>query len=587
MSEQGQRHSKENKRPKTPRVEPTPTNVQVGEPLPPVQLPSGPLATTGDDLLQRQVVLLNDRRLQPVQRQALAIQFGRGQGNRHLRRVMAAVQRDGDENQQTKIQRLDEMLDRFDVPEEAVITLLGQLDQPEKNTVLSPANGYKQKLADAMNVGEMVRAVNNLTIGPWNPRLSAKLAWVWAVGSASSIDYANIRPWITAATTPAEQKTELRNGAWRSFFADVCTNETMRQALADLGFDLATKIRWLAAEMSLSYDDIAPLITAPGASVGEKNALKTEAWRDYFVGLCTNATMAQLVNQLGFDLATKLDWMIAEGTDLDLVAAAIRTAPDPELTGVTSKPALMRRLREELGDDDFQMASRMLSQGLLAEETDVERDLSETLLVGDPATEAFSERDFGGTAGFDIAYYRDRLQITVRVALNPVDDTARTQLATVQPIWKSNIEGAWNVFQVTNGVHTLPVKIECNFTTSNPHHEVDVHPGTPTGWPGVDMTNWYTGKLISPNHEFGHMLGNPDEYFLSAEHFQEVTGIDPATAAPGAVTSETDTEGNTRYANPSNIMGISSQPAQPRHLIFFLNWLNNHRRAGEARYRLI
>jgi len=55
VSEQGQRHSKENKRPKTPRVEPTPTNVQVGEPLlaagesykftlPPIAQPAGEAA---------------------------------------------------------------------------------------------------------------------------------------------------------------------------------------------------------------------------------------------------------------------------------------------------------------------------------------------------------------------------------------------------------------------------------------------------------------------------------------------------------------------------------------------------------------
>jgi hypothetical protein len=101
------------------------------------------------------------------------------------------------------------------------------------------------------------------------------------------------------------------------------------------------------------------------------------------------------------------------------------------------------------------------------------------------------------------------------------------------------------------------------------------------------MSNWYTGNLIAPNHEFGHMLGNPDEYFRSAEHFKQVTGIDPATAAPGTVTSQTDTAGKKRYANPSAIMGVSSQPAQPRHLNYFLNWINKHRRPAEPPFTLI
>ena len=107
----------------------------------------------------------------------------------------------------------------------------------------------------------------------------------------------------------------------------------------------------------------------------------------------------------------------------------------------------------------------------------------------------------------------------------------------------------------------------------------------PTGWPGVDMGNWYTQSLGSVDHEFGHMLGNPDEYFLSADHFQQVTGIDPTTAPAGTVTSQTDAEGTTRYSHSASMMGSSGQ-VQPRHLNYFVNWLNRHRLPDQAAFRL-
>jgi hypothetical protein len=92
------------------------------------------------------------------------------------------------------------------------------------------------------------------------------------------------------------------------------------------------------------------------------------------------------------------------------------------------------------------------------------------------------------------------------------------------------------------------------------------------------MNNWWTFSLVSPNHEFGHMLGNPDEYFISAEHFRDILGYLPSEAAAGTVTTQTDVSGTSRYATTNSIMGSnSSQPVQPRHLDYFLDWVNEHR----------
>ncbi|MFN6517255.1 MAG: DUF4157 domain-containing protein [Nostoc sp. CreGUA01] len=220
---------------------------------------------------------------------------------------MPQIQREGGGN---NLERLNEMLDRFNVPEDDVINLCGQLTNPEKATVL--AGGYRSRMIAALNVSEMVRALNHL-----NPPLSTKLEWLEATTTFGSrqLDYSTIQPWITAA--PQAEKDALKINFWKNFFVNVCTNQTMVTALNDLGFDLQTKLTWLQAEMTitsleLDYATIKPWIT--GASQTDRDALKTNTWKNFFVDVCTNETMVTALNDLGFDLQTKLTWLDAEMT---------------------------------------------------------------------------------------------------------------------------------------------------------------------------------------------------------------------------------------------------------------------------------
>lgn len=140
----------------------------------------------------------------------------------------------------SNIQHLDELLGKWDVPEEKVIELLGKLTSAEKKTVLY--GGYKNEIAAALSISEMVRAVTNL-----NPALSVKLEWVEAAASRrSSIDYYDIRPMIISASQT--RRNALKTRPWREFFVDVCTNESMLEAVNDLNFDLPMKTAWMVTE---------------------------------------------------------------------------------------------------------------------------------------------------------------------------------------------------------------------------------------------------------------------------------------------------------------------------------------------------
>ena len=101
------------------------------------------------------------------------------------------------------------------------------------------------------------------------------------------------------------------------------------------------------------------------------------------------------------------------------------------------------------------------------------------------------------------------------------------------------------------------------------------------------MTNWYTGAGGSA-HEFGHMIGNLDEYNAPGSHYLAVVG---SLTAAGTQSSQ-DPTGTTMYWNNVSIMGQGGT-VQLRHLDHLRDWLNEHRRKDvrgrfiEPRYRLV
>ena len=213
---------------------------------------------------------------------------------------------------------LNEMLDRYDVPEQEVISLLRQLTPEEKLKVNSDLT-YKVKMAAAFSIGEMVSAMIIL-----NPPLEQKLQWVEAATSSTdNIDYVDISFLIISSTQP--ERDALKTIRWRNFFVEVCTNSTIITAVTDLRFDLKTQLEWIKEEASpsnLDYADIQQLIIK--ASQPDRDAIKNNTWRDFFVGVCTNATIITAVTDLEYDLKTQLEWIKEEASPKNLDYAQLK-----------------------------------------------------------------------------------------------------------------------------------------------------------------------------------------------------------------------------------------------------------------------
>jgi hypothetical protein len=237
---------------------------------------------------------------------------------------------------QDNLASLDQMLDKINVPEDDVIEICGKLSVTERETVLSTPS-YKSRMASALNVTEMVQAVTNL-----QAPFITKLEWIKAASLFESIiDYSDIKTFVTAASQPERDALKTSTTVGKNFFVNVCDNKTMKEALNDLGFDLETKLTWLEAEMiitrlELDYSDIKPWVTA--AQQPERDKLKTSSvvGKGFFVTVCTNATMKEALNDLAFDLVTKLTWLEAEmiitrwELDYSDIKPWVTAAPQPE-----------------------------------------------------------------------------------------------------------------------------------------------------------------------------------------------------------------------------------------------------------------
>jgi hypothetical protein len=115
--------------------------------------------------------------------------------------------------------------------------------------------------------------------------------------------------------------------------------------------------------------------------------------------------------------------------------------------------------------------------------------------------------------GWTAAYAQRGTHITVRIRLVPDAGISNDTMASLRDTWKRGIEEKWsNHFGCCDAVGCdcrCMLTFSVEWVDRDEHHTVAVHVGPRRS----DMTNWDTmddGDVAS--HEFGHMLGHPDEY---------------------------------------------------------------------------
>jgi hypothetical protein len=304
--------------------------------------------------------------------------------------------------------------------------------------------------------------------------------------------------------------------------------------------------------------------------------------RDFFVDLIGDEEMAEVVRLLGGTLLQQLNWMVAEGTNGDLVFATIGRHPANELLTPPLPDWLDEGLRSELSGSQYQRAVRMLTSDVLnsAEVDESRTEAHYELKDPNDASQGYALQDFLVHGKYEIVYTRSELRIKVRVGF-----TGLTPTPAHLAIWTNGITSKWNgKYHIENG-RRLAVVFEPIFGSPNAHHSIELHA------PPVvreDAANWYAGPNANPTgttkdttdadtaaHEFGHLIGMADEYNLTAADYERFTGSAPTGPMPAAGHDTT------------SVMAVITGPVEGRHIAPFVAWLNANRLPGETPYRLV
>jgi hypothetical protein len=145
----------------------------------------------------------------------------------------------------------------------------------------------------------------------------------------------------------------------------------------------------------------------------------------------------------------------------------------------------------------------------------------------------FSECVYGWT----VNYQQTWSHVRVRIQLNPDAGISAATLATLRTAWENGIENRWSKRWGIGhpGEITCPLTFDVQWVTTDAHYVVRVR----TGPARSNMRLWDTsdtGNVAA--HEFGHMLGNADEY------------TDPACPSRNPVNTGTVMDNNSNNVPP-------------------------------------
>jgi hypothetical protein len=183
---------------------------------------------------------------------------------------------------------------------------------------------------------------------------------------------------------------------------------------------------------------------------------------------------------------------------------------------------LDRDFLDELSGDELRRALDLI--GVVAADT-YEESFTEEMMEGYTA---------GGTGEFEWALEQDQLRVEVPIRFVP-DEGVTVPVST----WSGQIDGRWNQFAVTEpGGRKIPINIRMRDDPSG-FHRVNVH----AGFDRANTANWYLqqDENTAP-HEFGHLMGLPDEYMRSPADFAAVTQADETITGPTNKSNKTEAQ---------------------------------------------
>src|SRR5262245_9138970 len=381
--------------------------------------------------------------------------------------------------------------------------LAATADEAEKSSLYDNA-GIRDFFVDVCNDEEMAEAVGLL-----GGTLLQKLTWMKEEGS----NWQLVEAKLTATADPGQKTALYDNAGILDFFVDVCNDEEMAAAVDLLGGTLLQKLKWMRAEGS-SWSLVKAKLTAT-ADAAEKTGLYDNAeMLDLFVDVCNDEEMAVAVSMLGGTLIKKLQWMVAEGTNAELVYKTIRLADAAELPAVVADKAVMKGLRDALSSDEYKTVEDMLTKGLLWGGT-VEHEEASTKMVfhqwlrhtrGEMTVSKgveFVEKGTFAPGGFDALKRRMLAAVTSYLSRK----------------YKVKIQAPSGPPKVGDGEYPIVVEL---YEDSSSKTTVNLHGGTHgRGALGESSGNIYelgqAGEASVPDvylaHECSHlMLGANDEY---------------------------------------------------------------------------